>query len=38
MRRHGVTQVRALSIEVKAYILLVYIVVDLDYKGADSLT
>ena len=36
--RHGFTQVRPLMVEVKAYALLVYIAVDLDYKDVNSLT
>jgi hypothetical protein len=37
MRRHGVTQVRPLTMEVKAYVLLDYIAWDLDYRYAESL-
>jgi hypothetical protein len=33
-----VTQVQPLMVEVKAYVLLDYIAVVLDYKDADSLT
>jgi hypothetical protein len=33
-----VTQVRPLTVEVKAYVLLDCIALDLDYKGTDSLT
>jgi hypothetical protein len=36
--RHGFTQVRPLTVEVKAYSCLIDIAVDLDYKDADSLT
>ena len=37
-KKSRVTQVRPLIVEVKAYVLLDYIAVDLDYKDADSLT
>ena len=36
--KRRVTQVWPLMVEVKAYVLLDYIVEDLDYKDADSLT